>query len=252
MAKKKHGHHGGAWKVAYADFVTAMMALFLVLWLTAQDEKIKEAVERAFRNPFSSVTKESAGIIPGKDIAAVKSSEGNFDSASAVELAMLRKISEDLLKSLNHNPENFEDAVKLELTPDGMRISVFDRARKPVFEPDSAQLTEYGGWVFSTLAWELSRHAATFNIELEGHTEAGRQPAQPGYSNWELTAERANVARRKLIEHGVVDAQMRKVAGFADTQPMPGRAPTDEANRRVSVLLKIQSGKKLAAATPAL
>jgi flagellar motor protein MotB len=83
MSKK---HHGGAWKVAYADFVTAMMALFMVLWLTSQDQRIKEAVERAFRNPFSSITKESTGIIPSKDTQAIagKSSNGNFDSASAV------------------------------------------------------------------------------------------------------------------------------------------------------------------------
>ena len=98
MSKK--GHHGGAWKVAYADFVTAMMALFMVLWLTSQDQRIKEAVQRAFRNPFSSVTKESTGVIPNKDTQAVKSSSGNFDSASAVELTMLRRLNQDLLKSL--------------------------------------------------------------------------------------------------------------------------------------------------------
>src|SRR5271165_6571401 len=97
---KKHGHHGGAWKVAYADFVTAMMALFMVLWLTSQDQRIKEAVERAFRNPFSSLTKDSVGIIPSKETQAVKSSSGNFDSSSAVELTMLRRLNQDLLKSL--------------------------------------------------------------------------------------------------------------------------------------------------------
>ena len=97
---RKNGHHGGAWKVAYADFVTAMMALFMVLWLTSQDQRIKEAVERAFRNPFSSVTKESIGIIPARaeEMQAVKSSSGNFDSASAVELTMLRRINQDLLQ----------------------------------------------------------------------------------------------------------------------------------------------------------
>ena len=85
------GHHGGAWKVAYADFVTAMMALFLVLWLTAQDTRIKEAVERAFKNPFSSVTKESVGIIPQPDATATRTQKGEFDSASAVQLELLRR-----------------------------------------------------------------------------------------------------------------------------------------------------------------
>lgn len=85
MGKKGHGHHGGAWKVAYADFVTAMMALFLVLWLVSQDQKIKEAVERSFRNPFASVTKESTGIIPAPENAMqVMARNGNFDSASVI------------------------------------------------------------------------------------------------------------------------------------------------------------------------
>src|SRR5271156_6846364 len=106
---KKHAHHGGAWKVAYADFVTAMMALFMVLWLTSQDQRIKEAVERAFRNPFSSVTKDSVGIIPSKSTQAMRSSSGNFDSASAVELTMLRRLNQDLLKSLQADASEKEE-----------------------------------------------------------------------------------------------------------------------------------------------
>src|SRR5712675_2449379 len=109
MGHKKQ-HHGGAWKVAYADFVTAMMALFMVLWLTSQDQRIKEAIERAFRNPFSSVTKDSVGIIPSKDTQAVRSSSGNFDSASAVELTMLRRINSDLLKSLEPAMEEKQES----------------------------------------------------------------------------------------------------------------------------------------------
>ncbi len=237
---RRHKHHGGAWKVAYADFVTAMMALFLVLWLTAQDEKIKEAVERAFRNPFSSVTKESVGIIPNKDSLAVKASTGNFDSASAIELSMLRRLNEDLLKTLQNEMQDQETSpVKLELTPDGLRISVFDRSRKPIFEKQSIAFTPYGDWVFSTLAWEISRFAQ-FSVELEGHTERGYAPIRPDYGNWEISSERANAARRKLLEHGVKIPQIRKVAGYADTIPMLDRAPEDEANRRVTVLLKVR------------
>src|SRR5262245_51150724 len=147
MKKKRHVHHGGAWKVAYADFVTAMMALFLVLWLASQDQKIKEAVARSFRNPFASVTKESTGIIPNKDSQAVKASSGNFDSASVVELNMLRKIANDLMKTLESNPEMLDEKpISLEFTPDGMRISVFDRNRKPIFQSETAEFTKYGSW----------------------------------------------------------------------------------------------------------
>ncbi len=232
--------------MAYADFVTAMMALFLVLWLASQDQKIKEAVARSFRNPFASLTKESTGIISNKDVMAVKAKEGNFDSASAVELNMLRKIAQDLTEAMQSNPEAQEDKpLDLEITPDGMRISVFDRNNKPIFEPDSAEFTPYGTWVFTTLAWQISRFTNSFNVELEGHTQQGRPPKSPTYGNWELSVDRANAARRKLIEHDVAVGQIRKVAGFADTQPMPNLEPTSESNRLVAVLLKVKSGSQL-------
>ena len=246
MSKKRHAHHGGAWKVAYADFVTAMMALFIVLWLASQDQRIKEAVERSFRNPFASVTKDSTGIVPNKDTLAVKSHEGNFDSASAVELNMLRKLAEDLMKTLQSNPETPDETpFKLEMTLDGMRISVFDRTRKPIFEPDTAEFTSYGAWIFSTLAWEISRYTNSFLVELEGHTEQGRPSKGASYGNWELSADRANAARRKLLAHDVTSSQIRRVAGFADTQPMPDLDPQDESNRRVAVLLKVKSRSHL-------
>jgi chemotaxis protein MotB len=243
MSKKK-GHHGGAWKVAYADFVTAMMALFMVLWLTSQDQRIKEAVERAFRNPFSSVTKESVGIIPSKEMQAVKSTGGNFDSASAVELSMLRRINQDLLKSLQSDDQNKdENSVKLDLTPDGLCINVFDRSHKPIFEGQSTKFTAYGDWVFSTLAWEISRYTS-FAIELEGHTDRGNPQLRADYGDWEISADRANAVRRKLLEHGVAKEQVKKVAGYGDTIPMPNVDPADEVNRRVTVLLNLRSTKQ--------
>jgi len=241
---KKHAHHGGAWKVAYADFVTAMMALFLVLWLTSQDEKIKEAVERSFKNPFSSLTKDSTGLIPSKDSSAVRSAKGNFDSASAVELNMLRRISDDLMKAFQQGQDQEDHPVKLEMTPEGLRVNVFDRGQKPIFGADSAEFTKYGEWLFSTLAWQVSRYPKFFLMELEGHTEAGRAPKNPTYGAWELTADRANSARRMLEEHGVKSAQVRKVAGFADTRPMPETDGADELNRRVTILLQVDNAFK--------
>jgi chemotaxis protein MotB len=243
MARHREQHHGGSWKVAYADFVTAMMALFLVLWLTAQDAKIKEAIERAFRNPFSSVNKESVGIIPNKDVQALQQQKGNFDSVSVMHLELLRKLTEDLAKMLQQDPES-QETVKYAVTGDGVHINVFDRSNKPLFEPDTARFTEYGAWVFSTLAWEVGRYP-TFRVELAGHTESGRAAVREDYGAWELSADRANAARRKLLEHGVSLAQIFKVSGFADTQPMPGAAPAAEMNRRVSVLLRIQDGSRL-------
>ncbi len=244
MAKSKHTHTGGSWKVAYADFVTAMMALFIVLWLTSQDEKIKEAVQRSFTNPFASLTKESVGIIPGKDTrVSSRDRSGNFDSASAIELAMLRRLNEDLLKGLQKEgePEN-EKIAKLELTTEGLRISIFDRSRRPIFKPQSAEFTPYGDWVMSTIAWQISLYAS-FAVELEGHTERGRAPLRPDYGDWEVSSDRASAARRKLIEHGVAPNQIRKVAGYGDTIPMSETIPEDESNRRITVMLKVRPKK---------
>lgn len=238
MSKKRHGHHGGAWKVAYADFVTAMMALFLVLWLTSQDQHIRDAVERAFNHPFMSPTQMSTGIIPNDQVQAVKSKEGQNDSASKAELEILRRLNEDLVQSLEAGAdENAKNAVSLEMSKEGLRISVFDRSRRAVFDPDSSNLTAYGKWVLTTLAWHISRYPS-FKIDVEGHTEHGRS-APAGTDDWELTAKRANTARKALQDQGVVGSQIAKVAGFADTVPMANMDPTDEANRRVTVMLKV-------------
>jgi chemotaxis protein MotB len=238
---KHKPHHGGAWKVAYADFITAMMALFLVLWLTAQDTRIKEAVERAFRNPFSAVNKESTGILPNENSAnsGQQAAQGKFETANALETEMLRHISEDLSKILEDTDED-RKSVQLELTPEGLRINIFDRSHKPIFEPDTDTFTTFGAWVFSTLAWEISRYQ-TFKIELEGHTEANSQTGREAHSKWELSAERANAARRKLQQNGVPPRQIFKVSGFADTQPMPRLPANAGTNRRVTVLLKVQT-----------
>ena len=241
MSREKY--HGGSWKVAYADFVTAMMALFLVLWLTAQDTRIKEAIERSFRNPFSSATKESVGIIPNKDVQALQQAKGSFDSVSVLQLELLRRLTEDLAKILQKD-EDGQNSVKLDLTSEGLRINVFDRSHKPIFEPDAARFTAYGAWVFSTLAWEIGRYP-TFTVELAGHTELGHNLVREDYGDWELSADRANAARRKLLQHGVATAQIYKVSGVGDTQPMENTLPGDEINRRVSVHLKVQEGSQL-------
>lgn len=240
---KREKYHGGSWKVAYADFITAMMALFLVLWLTAQDTRIKEAIERSFRNPFSSATKESVGIIPNKDVQALQQAKGSFDSASVLQLELLRRITEDLAKLLQKDPDG-QNSVKLDMTSDGLSINVFDRSHKPIFESDTAHFTAYGAWVFSTLAWEIGRYP-TFTVELAGHTERGHNLVREDYGDWELSADRANAARRKLLQQGVAAAQIYKVSGVGDTQPMESTRPGDEINRRVSVQLKVQEGSRL-------
>ena len=154
-------------------------------------------VERAFRNPFSSITKDSTGVIPSTNTLALKSSSGNFDSASAVELSFLRRMNQVFMKSLPTDVQETddEDTVKLDLTPDGIRINVFDRPGKPVFEPQSTKFTPYGDWVFETLAWEISR-VTNFCVELEGHTESGNPPISKDYGDWDISTDRSTAVRR--------------------------------------------------------
>jgi len=152
-----------------------MMALFMVLWLTSQDEKIKEAVERAFRNPFSSVTKESTGIIPANDksMQAVKSTTGNFDSASAVELTMLRRINQDLVKSLQSDGEDQGEAPSNSNSRPRASSSMFLTAPiNPFSSPNPPPLPPMAIGSSPPSPGEISRFT-TFSIELEGHTESG-------------------------------------------------------------------------------
>jgi chemotaxis protein MotB len=190
-----------------------------------------------------SLTKESSGLMPTKTKDSGRGSSGKMDNAAAstVELAMLRRLQQDLAKALvKENPkEEEEETVKFNLSPEGLRINVFDRARKPVFEKDSAKLTDYGVWILTTLAWEISRYK-TFSVELEGHTQKGMQAISDNYGSWELSTDRANAGRRKLLEFGVTQAQIRKVAGFSDTVPLPDVAPEDSINRRITLLLRIK------------
>src|SRR5207245_2708019 len=108
---------------------------------------------------------------------------------------------------------------------------------KPIFEEDTDKLTDYGVWILTTLAWEISR-VKSFSVEIEGHTERGHRFTSDRYGGWELSADRANSGRRKLLEHGVDVTQVKKVAGFADTTPLPGAPPESSVNRRITLLLR--------------
>lgn len=232
----KHG--GGAWKVAYADFVTAMMALFLVLLITSQDKKVKEAIELSFKHPFLKGPRQSSGIIPNTiETYRGKSLAGQYETPSPLEMDMLRHLNDDLLKILGTNPEFQQDqSVKLEFTQTGLNISVLNRAQKPVFKSGTAEFTEYGSWVFSTLSWEIARYKR-FAVELEGHTQSQENSERQDRDDWDLSADRANAARRVLVHNGVSANQIRKVAGYGATIPMPNTNPQDEINSRVAVQL---------------
>jgi len=237
------GGGGGSWKVAYADFVTAMMALFLVLWLVSQDSKVKDAVSRTFRNPFSGTEKKSTGIFDEKKESDKTYSKGNFDASAPIELGILRRISQDMLKTLNSNPEIQQDpTLRMQLLSDGIRLSLFDGHQRPLFDKGAVDLSEYGKWVFTTMAWQITRFTNDFHLEIEGHTESGYQPKPGQLDGWDLSSARAQTARRLLMEHAVKSSQIRRVCGYGDTVPLEGIPPEDPRNRRVSLVLRANEG----------
>lgn len=235
---------GGSWKVAFADFMTAMMALFLVLWIMNQSEKVKGSVEEFFKNPWKAALSDSTGIIPVKDATVTASQRSNFEAPSAIELDSARRINEDLLKTFVQSKEYREHrSLVIELTPEGLLINFLDNPSHPIFriETNSVKFTEYGRWVFDTVAWEVSRYPSTA-IELEGHTEFGFKPLQPDYTSWEVSMDEAKIARRRLLENGVTEGQVTKISGFAGTKTLKEKKPEDPSNRRVTIM--IRTGKE--------
>ncbi len=244
---------GGAWKVAYADFVTAMMALFMVLWILSQDEKIKGEVEAYFKSRYLIQTKESPGFLKKGAIKLegdqsgqsdlIKTRKSLFDNASAVPMdtQLIQRIRDELVRAFIQNPE-YRDmkTVEIALSSEGMLIDFFDNPAHPLFEKDTADLTPYGKFVFKTVAWEIARYPST-ELELEGHTEKNYQSPKADYTAWEMSVDRASSTRRLLREEGVREPQFRKVAGYAGTVPLKKLSPTDPGNRRVSI--KVRAGQ---------
>lgn len=236
---------GGSWKVAYADFITALMAFFLVMWIVNQNQQVTGAVDEFFKNPWKAALSDSTGIIPVKDASVVTSKQANFENAAVIELNTVKRPNEDLIKTFIQNKEYREHrSLHVELTPDGLLISFLDDPSKPIFETDRSnpdlieeKFTEYGAWVFGSVAWEIARYPDTA-VELEGHTESGFQAVKQNYTSWEVSTARANLARRKLLDNGVRETQIKKVAGFGGTKPLKGKDATDALNRRVTIMLR--------------
>jgi chemotaxis protein MotB len=239
--KKKEAHHGGAWKVAFADFMTAMMALFLVLWISSQNKKILIATARYFQNPFSSPMDRTSGIMPydvnkptqphGDDSGADQPQSAKRD----IDLNYLNSLAKDFFKLLNLEQDLAEKPIDIQVTSDGLRITLYDRSRRPLFAENSAEFTEWGRFVMQSLAWMIDRQK--FRVVIEGHTRRGLDFPKPEYSAWELSADRANASRRALTFYAVDPQQVERVTGYADTRPMPFQKPDAEANQRVTLSL---------------
>lgn len=245
MARKKAAaHHGGAWKVAYADFVTAMMALFMVLWISAQDQKILIATSRYFQNPFRSPMDATSGVLPfnsNKTNTTSGENEGEekVDGKKKIEMAFLNSVAADFYRLLHLDKDFTDKPIDIQVTTDGLRITLFDRMKKPLFVGNTAEFTEWGRFVMQNISWTIDRHH--FRVTIDGHTKAKLPPLGPNYSAWELSSDRANAARRSLVLYAVEPDQIERITGYGDTRPLAGEMPEAEANQRITLSLSLSA-----------
>lgn len=230
VIKKKaahHGHHGGAWKVAYADFVTALMSLFIVLWLMNQSQQVRNAVSGYFNDPKGTASLLGTTLSgKGPDVQTDKNRQ------------QLEQLKERLEKEIQSKKElqKLSSQIEITITPEGLRIELVEGKNGTFFESGSAQLSASGQELLALLAAELK--TLPNNLLIEGHTDAARYSTDSSYSNWELSADRANAARRLLQQDGVRADQVTQIRGYADQMLRVKNNPYDPSNRRITILVK--------------
>lgn len=228
------GHHGGAWKVAYADFVTAMMSLFIVLWLMNSSKQIQEAVGGYFKDP-SGTSKMVGSNMHG-------SGENFF-----VRKQDMAKIKDELQNKIRQvsNFEKFSKQVDMTITNEGLRIELLEEAKGTFFDLGDAKPSPSGKELLTTLATEIGK--LPNRVSIEGHTDSKPYQGEAYYSNWELSVDRANAARRILCESGLRADQVEQVRGFADQNLRNKEDSTDPANRRISLIVQYLESEPAAA-----
>jgi chemotaxis protein MotB len=222
-------HRGGAWKVAYADFVTALMALFIVLWMTNSSKGVKDSVSGYFHDPKGYTSRRGAG-------------HANSGEGLPVQAGNVKQVREQIEQALLRVPEfhRLKDHVQLSVTGEGLRIDLLETEQGLFFVTGSPTPTDAGSRLLGALGTELGQMQN--RIVIEGHTDARpfRNTApSSGYGNWELSVDRANAARRLLHRHGIRDDQVVEVRGYADQNLLDSTDKNDARNRRISVVVKL-------------
>jgi chemotaxis protein MotB len=239
---KHGGHHGGAWKVAYADFVTAMMAFFLVMWLVSQSDNVKKAVQGYFQDPTNygksikvNIVDRGAGILKGASTGEGRSKEVDLEEQLRKEM---EELAAKLKKAIEEMPglNVLSKHVELEITREGLRIQLIEGSEDvSFFRPGSANLSIKGELILKTIAMELSK--LENQLVIEGHTDAADYGGRDEYSNWELSADRANAARRAMMENELKSGQVFHVRGYAANRLRVREDPYDHRNRRITILV---------------
>jgi chemotaxis protein MotB len=278
--RHKHGHHGGAWKVAYADFVTAMMAFFLVMWLLGiGTREQRAAISEYFKNPSmtpgvaavappgqmgpggasdSAITLGGAMDLshgPGKDHhngpVGVKAKDHQIQEkaaqmARAQEKAKLQELMDQLHAAIQHSQAlaPFKDQLLIDITPEGLRIQIVDKLNRPMFDSGSAQLKPYTQAILEQLGGFINR--VPNRISITGHTDDAPYSSDRHYSNWELSSDRANAARRALIGGSLREDKIARVVGLAASVPMDRADPRAPRNRRISIIVMTREAEAAA------
>ena len=236
---RRHGHHGGAWKVAYADFVTAMMAFFLVMWLIGQSKAVKQAVGGYFRDPTAFDAQSGRGVLPGgtsMDTHAEEPRDQTVDREA--ERKRLEAAVKNIRDRLDQVPafKTLRDQIEFTVTAEGLRIDLVEQDDSTFFDKGSAVLRGESEHILTLIARELA--ALDHAILIEGHTDSQPYASPDGYSNWELSADRANAARLVMERGGLRPLQIRGVHGLADRELRVPADPFDAHNRRVAIVVQ--------------
>ncbi len=261
IKKVSGGAHGGAWKIAYADFVTAMMAFFLLMWLLGSTSKAKlEGISQYFQTPLKVAlaggegSGDSSSIVKGggtdltRSVGQVKRGEVestraiNLDASRAKkeqeETVRLKDIKDKLDKAVASNPkmQQFKKQLKIDITSEGLRIQIIDDKNRPMFDSGGAVMKSYTRDILREIGKTLNE--VPNRISLSGHTDAVPYVGgDAGYSNWELSADRANASRRELVAGGLEDGKVLRVVGLGSAIPFDKNDPNSPVNRRISIIV---------------
>ena len=245
VKKGEHAHHGGAWKIAYADFVTAMMAFFLMLWLLGSlSDSQKQGLSRFFSSPSAMISSggTNSSVI---DFTGEPRPESEFDPAPPEEALSeegLKIPLDELLLQLKEQIEtseafkDYKDQLQLDITIEGLRIQMMDDEARPMFDLGSPKLKNYAEEMLRTIGATVAQ--VPNRVSVAGHTDSRTYSAgRTEYSNWELSADRANAARRALAQRMPRDVKFGRVVGLADSVPYDREDPFNAANRRISIVV---------------
>ena len=264
IKKNAAGHHGGAWKIAYADFVTAMMAFFLLMWLLGSTSKAqKEGISDYFKTPLmlaltgGTAVGASDTLIKGgggKDLTKkqgqVKPVDGSKEKEKSVDVkdakqalekaekAKLEELKAKIEKAIEDSPtlSKFKKQLLLDITSEGLRIQIVDEQNRPMCASSKAEMQPYAQQILQEIGKMLN--GVTNKISLSGHTDAAPYPSgDKGYSNWELSSDRANASRRELIAGGMDEAKLLRVVGLSSASLFDKENPLSPSNRRISIIV---------------